>query len=257
MAKYECKGCHKTFDFDKYYGICPKCGTFNQKGEKKEEQPKTPVEKVKRRKVRKGRKDRDFVPILWLLVCLIVTVGVVAYKLVIHFQTEEFIKSVNYETITLQPEEVIPLDEGDYKIKRVVEIVPANVEEILPEDEKLIGVEVAFTPNVEAPEHIIVEQPYIEYMDGFHKECLPTYDVLPFVSKYGLEEEDLIRVYDSLPTEKATDDFRGYYIYSVNKDTERITVTLELKKEYRELRAIDGFYQMTLPIERTEENADE
>lgn len=26
-----CFNCHKNFDYDKYYGICPKCGCFNQR----------------------------------------------------------------------------------------------------------------------------------------------------------------------------------------------------------------------------------
>lgn len=251
MQKHKCMGCHKKFDFDSYYGICPKCGTFNQKKVGTEERYKLSVEKVKR------RKDRNLVPLLWFLLCLIVTVGVIAYKQVIRFRTEEFIESANYETVTLQPGNVIPLDEGDYKIERIVEIVPANKEAALPTDEKIIGVEVAFLPNAGAPEYIIIEQPYVEYMDGFYKECLSAYDAFPFVSKYGFKEEDLISVYSYEPTKEKTDDFRGYYMYLVNKDAERITITLELKKEYRELRTSDGFYQMTLPIEEMEGNADE
>ena len=28
--KITCKNCHKKFDNEKYYGICPKCGAFNR-----------------------------------------------------------------------------------------------------------------------------------------------------------------------------------------------------------------------------------
>lgn len=28
--KVTCISCHKKFDNDKYYGICPKCGAFNK-----------------------------------------------------------------------------------------------------------------------------------------------------------------------------------------------------------------------------------
>lgn len=29
----KCRNCGKVFDYEKYYGICPKCGTFNRKNE--------------------------------------------------------------------------------------------------------------------------------------------------------------------------------------------------------------------------------
>ena len=31
-----CYNCHKNFDYEKYYGICPKCGCFNQKETREE-----------------------------------------------------------------------------------------------------------------------------------------------------------------------------------------------------------------------------
>lgn len=32
----ECFNCHKKFDYDKYYGICPKCGCFNKRETRQE-----------------------------------------------------------------------------------------------------------------------------------------------------------------------------------------------------------------------------
>ena len=31
-----CFNCRKEFDYEKYYGICPKCGCFNQKESREE-----------------------------------------------------------------------------------------------------------------------------------------------------------------------------------------------------------------------------
>ena len=36
----KCKNCGKIFDYEKYYGICPKCGTF-QKPENPQQEPET------------------------------------------------------------------------------------------------------------------------------------------------------------------------------------------------------------------------
>ena len=36
----KCKNCGKIFDYEKYYGICPKCGTF-QKQDNPQQEPET------------------------------------------------------------------------------------------------------------------------------------------------------------------------------------------------------------------------
>ena len=38
--KIICASCHKKFDNDKYYGICPKCGAFNRINYSEEEDHK-------------------------------------------------------------------------------------------------------------------------------------------------------------------------------------------------------------------------
>ena len=38
--KIICSSCHKKFDNDKYYGICPKCGAFNRINYSEEEDHK-------------------------------------------------------------------------------------------------------------------------------------------------------------------------------------------------------------------------
>lgn len=269
-------GCHKRFDFDKYYGICPKCGTFNQKrGEAEElhqemhgkydsfnmhkEMAPSYTREYLTKEEHKEKKNRF--PLYVFLLCFLVTVIVFTSVVIGRMKINKFIDTANYEIVTAQPGEVFALTDGDYKIEKAVEIIPANQEVGLPADEKMIGVRVSFEPKLEEGETYAsfdIATPYIEYLDGFHKNSLYFQDTLPYISKYGMEEGDLLNNYGSFYAGTGeVNDLEGYYIYLVDKDAKSVTITLELKKEYKNLAIVDGMYQMTLPIEGREENADE
>lgn len=276
MKNFRCMGCHKMFDFDKYYGICPKCGTFNQKREEAEElhqemhkqydsfnmhKEKTPSYASRYQTKEEHEEKKNRFPLYVFLFCFLVTIIVFISVIIGRMKINKFIDTANYEVVTVQPGEVIALTDGNYKIERAVEIVPANREAGLPIDEKMIGVRVSFEPKLEEGKthaSFNIKSPYIEYLDGFHKNPLYFRDTFPYISKYGLEEKDLLNNYQTFYAGTVeANDLGGYYIYLVDNDAKNITVTLELKKEYKNLQITSGAYQMTLPIEGREENADE
>lgn len=253
MKDFECIKCHKMFDFDKYYGVCPKCGVFNPKREgvgkfceeiyrKYDDVPSPPkiIVVTTNNVVKKKNKTPLFV-LCFCILAVLFMFGCVSIS-------QRMMNKAANETITLEAGESISLKNRDYQILKAQEIIPAGLETFLREDEKMIGVYVKITSKAGSAEYSLENNlPYVKYGDDFYKQCLYSADVFPYIDNYGLTTEQVLDSYTGF-----YDSIEGYYIYLVDKDADVVTVTLERKEKHIGEEVITGVYQVILPIEERE-----
>lgn len=204
----KCFQCGKKFDYEKYYGICPKCGCFNKNETSQEQHQRyhdeydngyrhtehvyvgNPHIQVKETKEKSGRGSTVFL-IVSIVVFLIVTFGLTAFAFLysrgqeknlqreaveswVERQNHAVGESFTLQGMTLRVKEAWVLDQG------------WETNPNLAEGKKLVAVRLFGESDGEWSEENELSDAYICY-DGFSYWQIPSYELSEYEETYEIE----------------------------------------------------------------------
>ena len=271
---HRCTSCNKKFDYEKNYGLCPKCGAYNQKpindvnndykislNEEREfkshkvfSHNHDQIDKKKSQQHAKRNFGSDKKPRLGLTIVLIVlivlcfiTVGV-ADKAVTFVQNE-ILKDVKTDTDN-EVTDIIEVAPGktftangvyDFTVESAITLCDANVEADFPEGEKCIAVNINAVLTDEGSAFRFLEIPYIE-ANGVFKSAISPEDISTYPCTAGLTLLDRYSAYSHQIE-------NGYLIYFVDSSVTEISIYFEDYEEAGDDIVITQIYKVTLPLD--------
>lgn len=243
-----CYGCHKKFNYEKYYGICPKCGCFNQKetreerhGELQERFGGEPVRGNRREyevpgtgasakawssgtarnhagKRKTSGKEKGFLAIS--LAVLILGLAVLASGMVFFSAQRAKSAAETDDTLLMTGHSVGERFEFQQGSLQVLEAKTLAGQETLPELEegmKLIAIRVAGEGDGEYDDYNRMVQPYLE-ADGIYRRSLYEHLFEPYGQMLGawpaLEDSPLM----------GEESFDGWYGFLVEEEVQKVRI---------------------------------
>lgn len=205
----KCRSCGKRFDYEKYYGICPKCGVYHKPEEKAEEQPETSYSQqemfyeqpeISNSQPEMSYKKPQFAikpfrsTIVLGIIVLVVFVSIVGVGVAGYFLTDyvENTTRLEVESRILGKKEPVESSFGDdlscnvdqisVNVEKMEVVAQANQVDGFPQDEVLIGVRVVKDNRgaelwsdsyYDAMDAVPVDF-YLQY-DGRYRSCVDPY----------------------------------------------------------------------------------
>lgn len=266
----ECSSCKKDFDYEKYYGICPKCGTYNPRtasNPRTISNPRTAnnsstasqssrVQQVTEKKKGMSRGVRWFFVLIlsggigltsgWLTVAL---KELLKEQVTVEDQDFKFLEETDdlyCKELTGEPFE-LPVIDGSITVKNAKTKIPAGSGmEGFPQKEKLVAVEVSYSFDKEGELYgdcDPIGQPYVRYVDAYGqfvcKEAIPDYSFEDRADEndYGniLSDSDLFWI----PKENET----GVFLFFVDEEVSEMDFCIsEWDVDKEELTAIHDVF---------------
>ena len=204
-----CFSCRKKFDYEKYYGICPKCGCYN-KPETAQEQHQAYHDKYDGgyshsedhyntyTKPRPKTKGNGFLiaGILFLVICVLATIILIINTAAMTPEPEITVESaaqweiLNYEI----GQEFVVQDAMTLKVTEYRTVADWTTLDGLEKGKKLVAVRVEGTSDGEYEDYNRLASPYL-VVDGSYYRPLSSYDFEPYARMYDvmplLGENDL------------------------------------------------------------------
>ncbi len=238
----KCYNCGKKFDYEKYYGICPKCGCFNKKETAEEQHQRYhdaydggyqhsehtdftgSIYVQSKAEKNKGGKGSTIFLIVSIVVFILVSCGGTALSFLYSkgqekkLQQEVIESAVEWEEhavgenfsiqgMTLAVTEAWVLDEGWENNPNI------------PMGKKLVAVKLSGTSDGEWAEKNQLEDAYIRY-DGLCYWQISTYDFDEYENEYGILQFDRYTLCGSTEGE-------GCLVFWVDEDEREFTLCLE------------------------------
>ena len=227
-----CNSCHKNFDYDKYYGICPKCGSFNQRetrearheelhdrfGDKsvhrRDSAYDTSYEGMQERNAKKvyasgsagcpaeeGKKRRAGIGLLVFSIVFLMTgfgvlvSGTLTYSSSLK-QKELSGQSDNaLEVVAHEEGEAFDFQHGSLQIMEAKVLADQEQLPDLADGMRLVAVRVRGQSNGEYEDYNLIAQPYLG-ADGVYRRAVYTYIFEPYGQMLGaypaMEESSLM-----------------------------------------------------------------
>ncbi|MCI8374145.1 MAG: hypothetical protein HFI29_01725 [Lachnospiraceae bacterium] len=264
----KCFNCGKKFDYEKYYGICPKCGCFNKEetaqeqhqryhdeydnGYQHSEQVHTVSSYVQVRETKKiSSRGSTIFLIVSILIFLTVVFGLTAFAFLYSQGQEKSLQrevveseadhrthttgeSFSFQAMTLTVEEAWVVGEG-YK-----------TDEGLAKGKKLVAVRLLGESDGEWSDENELSDAYIRH-DGFCYLQIPSYEAFDYEELYGIE---LFGKYALCGAREC----EGCLVFWLDEDAEEFTLCLE-EREGENLAFIRTIHSIEIKLE--EEKADE
>lgn len=214
-----CFNCNKNFDYDKYYGICPKCGCYNKKESSQEQQQQ--YENTGYEKKKSPKKGNAFLAfsIVFFVVCMVVSV---LLPLITAGSTVES-EMTGEEQVTVtthESNEEFRLQELTLKVTECRILDDWTTLDGLEKGRKLIAVRVEGSGDGEYEDYNRLAEPYLE-ADGHFRPMLSSYDFEPYARMYKtmplLDETDLM-------LDETVD---GWYAFVVEEDCSAVQICFE------------------------------
>lgn len=193
-----CYNCHKNFDYDKYYGICPKCGSFNRRETQEEhhenlherfgdesvhrEEKKTFV-RAEERKQKSGGPGFIIISVL----VFILGIAVLASGAAVMLGSREVSSSEADHTLRLEAHEAGESFAFQQAALQVLEAKVLADRDTLPGLEKgmkLVAVHVAGQGDGEFEDYNRIQEPYLE-TDGAYRYALSAHEFEPYGQMLG------------------------------------------------------------------------
>lgn len=245
----ECSSCKKIFDYEKYYGICPKCGTYNprtssqQNIRPQEVSQETATHQNAYEWENSGRKQgmKTEVPqwhrwlgILLLLGGILLTSAwlktALKSLLTPKYVVDEDASFVEVENELHQKEEpgaefALSTAAITMAVNHAKTVVPADSgRKGYPQQEKLISVEISYSTVAEFDydvEHEPIGTPYVRYLDAdgqfVYKEAVPEYSFEETdIKSYG----NVLDIYEMMWEE--AEDKTGVYLFFVDAEATEV-----------------------------------
>lgn len=265
--KVKCSHCKKSFDYENYYGLCPKCGTYNKKmvdstadstysinfdGGKSSYQPEKEHRRMHEfygeKNVHAGENRKSY---LWIVIALILLMGIGTSSWIL-FQTQK-LKTAEENRATTKdvPVVVSEMDLGIDTGEMVSTIWNAyefeDKKNQLPEGTKLIALRCSFETTDDVNEDTYRRSSVVPYVyDGVHYRGY-TYDDIPMefaedagIADYVFTKYDFYDYYE----------LDGVLLYLVDADAKTITVSIE-DRDDGDLKKL---YEVTVECEKMPEN---
>lgn len=243
-----CYNCGKNFDYDKYYGICPKCGSFNKKETAEEShqayhdqydggyrhletkrETEREVQTEGSSKIKRGGGKFFAAGLLVFLLSLLMTVLTPLLTRTLDRQRQRKVLAMEIE---LPLTEYGMDEEFQYKetILRVKECRVLDNPEVLAdlaEGKKLVAVRLIGSSDGEYEPYNRLEEPYLA-AGGTYRRPISSYVFKPYSRIFGI---DLIES-SSLQMNEVME---GWYVFQVEAEDEEGQICFEThEKEYGE-----------------------
>lgn len=257
----KCFNCGKNFDYEKYYGICPKCGSFNKTETAREqhqryhdaydggyqhsehtfsgyeeqesvyEEPEVPSASVYVQPAageEKSSRGSTIFLIVSIVICLLVSWGGTALS---GLYSESQVKKLQKEVV----ESVTEQKEHDLGESFSIQGMSLTVTEAwtldegwennsnIPRNKKLVAVRIAGTSDGEWADKNRLEDAYIRY-DGLCYWQIPTYEFDEYEEEYG------VQLFDRY-TLCGVEEGEGCLVFWVDEDEQEFTLCLEERRE--------------------------
>lgn len=236
--KIKCSNCHKSFDYEKYYGLCPKCGTYNAKPREEvheelhrfygEEEIASHVEKEKREQSPVESERRKPPVFIIVMACMIAFAAITSLAGIISLKVSKS-RIPDTSEVEIRQASVgqsISYGEYTYEVLDAVNVADADEYDDLPKDTKLIAVylKIKYDGNDDSYKNRFL--PYIYDGKDYIMEA-DSYELEEYAYDCGLSGKKLsaYSVY-ALSTEES----EGYLLYLVRKDCTEVTVSLECRE---------------------------
>lgn len=253
----KCFNCGKNFDYEKYYGICPKCGCFNKTETAEEqhqryhdaydggyqhsehtysgyeeqesvyEEPEAPSASVYVQPAageKKSSRGSTIFLIVSIVICILVTCGGTALS-VLYSKSQ--VRKLQKEVVEA-PVEQAENSLGEAFLFQGMEL---TVEEAwtldaswetnpdMAEGEKLVAVRISGKSDGEWAERNQLSNAYIRYHDRFYWQ-IPTYDFSEYAEQYGIRLFERYELCGAAESE-------GCLIFCLDEDAQDFTLCLE------------------------------
>ena len=230
-----CSSCGKKFDYEKYYGICPKCGCFNKNGTAQGDQRSL------------GEKGSTlFLAVSLVCFCLAFVGGRVYtsyYRNHYKYQLEKELKQDFYETEVLREEHEVGENFSCQGITlTVMDAKTVNWEEEteIPDDKKVVAIKIVGERNGKWEWKNQLRLPYIRCGDLYYfmfqgdisEEDEERYEI-PAFNEYALSEETHVE---------------GWYLFFVDEWEQEFTLYWE-EIEYGEIERIQTIHSIKIQLE--------
>lgn len=258
--KVRCSNCRKKFDYENFYGLCPKCGAYNAKpveeahedlhrfyGET-DESVRQHMDSYGREEGRarssglarlkeasamernSGTEHTDigaivvkimtFAAVCVILICLMGIFSLAAKK-------NSVPETADVEVVRASAGDVLSYGDYQYSVTDAVVVADAGEDRRLPERTKLLAVYLMMAYEGKNGVYRDRFMPYL-YDGKNYTGASESFDLAQLAEEYGLPGENLdsYSVYSGTP--RATD---GYILYLVDENCGEITVNLECRKD--------------------------
>ena len=270
----KCKNCGKIFDYEKYYGICPKCGTFQRQEkpqqEPEEEQPAdTPFEEAgadqniytyvedgpaapKAKPEKPAGSHKGSVAYVVICIVLLLLSGIVN-GLVQTVQEKQLKKEAALSDLSLVE---VPAGEPAQIGTRTVTVLEshileqADVRPEFPVGQMCVSVRLHLENTEQYPSYeTALEAPYLAYTDAdgneVFKEAVSSYDFSSYEVYYGLS---LLESYDY----GYESDVEGEAVFFLEPGAANVRLCLEDRyRPNNRMQTLKAVYE--LPVELPEE----
>lgn len=205
-----CYNCRKNFDYEKYYGICPKCGSFNQK--------ETSPMLAQERPEKKGIGFLIFSIVFLLVGLFALIIGSVVFSTA---QKPQLVpEAAGTKTFSHEAGESFAFQQTSLQVLEIKELADRQVLPGLEEGKRLIAVRVAGQSDGEYFDYNLLKAPYLE-TDGRYCTALFSYDFEPYgqmLGAYPVMEDT------SLMSSASCD---GWYGFVVDEEAETFRIWFE------------------------------
>ena len=251
--KVQCSNCRKKFDYDNFYGLCPKCGAYNAKpaGEVHEdlhrfygetggavrphldtyrrEELLSAAEKTSYKDTySKGQKEIGSVI---LLVLTLVTAGVVLLCLLGAFSFIQKRKAIpdtaGVEVVGASGGDQLVYGDYMYNVGDAVIVADALQDKRLPKGTKLAAIYLMMVYTGEHDEYENRFMPYV-YDGKKYVEAAEQFELSEIAREYGLPGENLDSYDVYVASQRA---YEGYVLYLIDQECEEIVLNLECREQ--------------------------
>lgn len=227
----KCSSCHKKFNYEKTYGICPRCGVYNRKVSEPydhaaREDLSAPVVRKKERSA-EGKDRMPVFTVVMVVITILCVVSSVAGILMMNIKDAMVPGTEEVEFVSAFVGEVLTYGDYTYEVTDAVFVEEEGGGNRLPEDSKLLAVYLSIQYTGKEKEYKNRFLPYIYDGKGYMEPTEET-ECKEYAEECGLRGDCMsaYSVYSS-HMEVETD---AYLLYLVDRDCGEVSVNLEGRK---------------------------
>lgn len=231
--KVKCISCHKKFDYDIYYGLCPKCGAYNAK----------PAAEAHKELDKEHADISAVLAKVMTLAAAVVIVLCLAGIFTLLQKQKTAPETADVEAVRASAGDMLSYGDYQYNVQDAVIMTDAEEDGRLPAHTKLLAVSLMMIYKGDKDNYRDRFMPYL-YDGEKYVEASESSELAEIAGEYGLEGELL---YSYSVYSGTQDGLEGCILYLVDENCGDITINLECRED----TYLERVYEVTLtPYDR-------